>query len=158
MSFRKMSDNLEDIFKFVFIILSCLWILPNHDAIAKPTISFTLPPSLTSSIPSLSQYTRQYVERKQTNQMKTYRWVYKSTYFSYKKTYWIVVQSHKEIELYTSLTRIYKQRKLATAYSGKYEANPCVFLKLKRFLLFYTLKCSRFTHTHTIHHVLCFTK
>lgn len=47
-----------------------LTVLNNNNARAKPTLAFTLPPSLTS-IPSLSSY--QFTGRKASDQMKSYR-------------------------------------------------------------------------------------
>lgn len=56
----------------IVCVLFCAVLTILNNARAKPTIAFTLPPSLTS-IPSLSSYTHQFGGRKLSDQMKSYR-------------------------------------------------------------------------------------
>lgn len=60
-------------YKKLLLLLICAGLTLLTTARAKPTLSFQLPTSLT--IPSFSTSFSQYVERKQAEKMKTFRWV-----------------------------------------------------------------------------------
>lgn len=66
-----MSATMKKKFQIVCVLIGAVLTILNN-ARAKPTIAFTLPPSLTS-LPSLSSYTNQFVGRKLADPMKTYR-------------------------------------------------------------------------------------
>lgn len=61
--------------KFVFFLLSALFtLLTTKTANCKPTLPFSLPPSFQLSFPTFPTF-QQFIEKRQANAMKSYRWV-----------------------------------------------------------------------------------